>query len=335
MQDNQNDDSGESINPTEQNIGILNQDTLANQLRGMLFSDEQPEGNPEPVQQEGEDQTEDKAEVDSEASLQDEEVSTEDPMAEDGTEVLSHEEASEPSEQESSGVQKRIDKLTALRKTAEERAEALQVELESYKVKLNEVELSATAVKPTLDNPFADIDTMEKLKDEYEQARQLRYKCEESPDGFQIGDKYFDSQEIRSMKLNAMKAMEQHLPKQAEFIKARAHWAPVAHETYPWLRNKDSQEYKLASQVLKNFPGFKKFPDWEMFVGDYIRGFTQRNAQSLKKSAQPKSAPNMSVKPVSSSSSSSRVDATARNVEARYLKTGSREDLKKVVSKFL
>ncbi|NDB81801.1 MAG: hypothetical protein EB127_03495 [Alphaproteobacteria bacterium] len=334
---NNKDDSGESINPTEQNIGILNEDTLSTHLRGVLFSDEQDEGNSSPVENNDEEvQTEDKVEEGEVEQLDGVEENLEtDPKAEDGENVLSQETEGESPEENLTGVQKRIDKLTALRKTAEERAETLQTELDALKSKVEELESKGTTVAPTPDNPFSDLETVDALKKEYEQARELRYQCEANPDGFSIGETYFDRDTVKTMKLNCMKAMELYIPKQLDFIRSRNQWKPVAMETYPWLKNKDSQEYKLYTQVLKNFPDFRKFPDYELFVGDYIRGYLARNASSLKKSATSKPVPSMSVKPTASSTQTGRNDAVTRSTQSRYAKTGSREDLKQIVSKFL
>ena len=330
-----NADNGEAINPVESAIGSTQtEETLVSQLRGILFSDEQDEGNPEPVEQEGEVQTEDKGEQVDELGdgLVEDTEST--PTAEDGEDVLSQVETDD-NEQEQTGVQKRIDKLTALRKTAEEQVEAMKQEVEEYKTKISEFEKTSEAVQPTADSPFADLTTHDAIKGEYEQARQIRYKCEANPEGFQIGETYFDSEQVRNMKLNAMQAMEVHLPKQLEFVKAREQWKPVAVESYPWLKNKESSEYKLAQQVLKTFPQFKRFPDFELFIGDYVRGYTARTSQIGKKGVAIKQSPQLSVKPTSTQTQSSRNDASARSVESRFAKTGSREDLKRVVSKFL
>jgi hypothetical protein len=332
--DSENVDNGETQNPVENDVGIANNSSLQDRLKSVLFSDEQDNGNPEPDAEEGEAQTEDKAFDGSETDSETEVADTEDPQAEDGTEVLSQdEEKAEPTEQEQSGFRKRIDKLTALRKQAEEKVDTLTEELETYKSKVNELEAARTRPQPTEDNPFSDLDSEAKINSEYEQARKIKYKCEESPDGFQIGDTYFDSTQVRAMRVNAMKAMEIQLPKQLEFVKAKNHWSPLAHKTYPWMSQKESQEYKLAQQVIKNFPTFVNHPDYEMFVGDYVRGYMARTAKSVAKSA--KTVPSMSVKPTSSATQSSKVNAAARNVEQRYLRTGSREDLKKAVFKFL
>lgn len=329
MENTQNADNGEAQNPVENDVGIVNENkTLADNLRGILFPDEQEEGQSEPVEQSDEVQTEDNG-------FESENIADDSAKAEDGDDVLSQQEESNQREVESSGVQKRIDKLTAMRKLAEEQAESLKQEVEQYKAKIDEYERQNSLPPKDETNPFADLMSVEQVKAEYEQARNLRYQCEASPDGFSIGETYFGPDEVKAMKVNTMKAMEINLPKQLEFIKAREHYEPIANEAYPWFKNKDSQEYKFAQQIMSTFKELKKFPDYKLFIGDYIQGYIARNSKSIKKTATTSRAPQMQVKPTSAPTPTSRSDATTRGLESRYLKSGSREDLKAAVFKFL
>lgn len=336
--DNSPADNGEAQNPVENDSSVV-QNTMpdfSKRLESILFAEEQDTGNSEPVGQSEEVQTEDK-EAEAESSLDGVSQEAEsDPQAEDGKQVPSDEEVenAEP-EVKSEGFQKRIDKLTYMRKQAEEQVAKLTEEVNSYKAKLEQVEAVQSMPTPTLDNPFADLTDETKIKAEYETARDLRYKCEENPEGFSIGEKFFSSEEVREMRINAMKAMELHLPKQLQFVKARAEFDKSAIEQYPWYNKPESSEYKLAQEVMKNFKQFKSYPDYKLFVGDYVQGFMARNAKSIKKTAVAKPVPSMGVKPTSSPVVSSKVDATARNIEARYAKTQTRDDLKKAVSRFL
>jgi hypothetical protein len=330
-------DNGEALNPVENDVGIVNNDNSFDaQIKSILFSDEELEGQPEPQSNESEVQTEEeKPELEATADGQ-EQQDTETSESDDGEAVHSQEEGkAEQTEQEVSGFQKRIDKLTALRKQAEEKSEKLEEEIESYKSRLSELEKASERPATSAENPFADLDTEDRIKAEYEQARELRYRCEANPDGFEYDGNYFSAAQVRDLKLNAMKAMEVQLPKQLEFVKARNHWKPLAQETYPWFKNKESQEYKLAQQVIKNFPKFKDFPDYEMFVGDYVRGYMARNAASITKNKPAKAVPQMQVRPTSSPTQASKTDISSRKIEDRYLKTQNRDDLKQIVSKYL
>jgi hypothetical protein len=337
--DNTPADNGEAQNPVENDVGIVQNNTadFSSRLESILFSDEQGQGNSESLANTEEVQTEDKVE-EADASLDGGEAEAElDPTAEDGTDVNSNIEEAEQAEPEvkSDGFQKRIDKLTYLRKQAEEQVEKLTEEVNSYKAKVQEFETAASAPEPTPDNPFADLTDEQKIKAEYETARELRFKCEESPDGFQIGEKYFSPEEVRAMRVNAMKAMELHLPKQLQFVKHKQEYDKAAFEQYPWYNKPESAEYKLAQEVMKNFKNFKNYPDARLFVGDYVQGYMARSAKSIKKTQPAKAVPQMQVKPSSSPTVSGKVDASARNIESRYAKTQSRDDLKKAVSRFL
>lgn len=335
--DNTPADNGEAQNPVENAVGSVNENLDFNKtLESILFSDEQNAGNSEPEAQSEEAQTEDKVENVSE-TLDGEMTETEsNPLAEDGNDVPSHEEVEQAEPEASSdGVQKRIDKLTYLRKQAEEQVTKLTSEVESYKAKLNEIETAAMAPEPTPDNPFGDLVDEAKIKSEYETARNLRFQCEENPDGFQIGEAYYSAEQVRQMRVNAMKAMEIHLPKQLQFVRHKQEFDKSALEQYPWYNKPESAEYKMAQEVMKNFKNFRNYPDAKLFVGDYVQGFMARTAKSIKKTQPAKAVPQMSVKPSSSPTVSGKVDASARSIEARYSKTQSRDDLKKAVSRFL
>lgn len=292
--DNNPADNGEALNPVESGVGSTenNLPDFSKRLESILFAEEQIAGNSDPAEQAEEVQTEDKVE-DAEASLDGGLTEAEtNPQAEDGSDVPSNEESEHTdSEVKSEGFQKRIDRLTFLRKQAEEQVEKLTEEVNSYKSKLESVEVASTTPEPTPENPFADITSVEKIKEEYDTARQLRFKCEENPEGFQIGDKYFGPEEVRGMRVNALKAMEMHLPKQLEYVKARTEFDKQAIQHYPWYAKPDSQEFKLAQDVLKNFKSFRNYPDYKLFVGDYVNGVLARTANSLKKNFSNKAVP--------------------------------------------
>jgi hypothetical protein len=335
--DNNPADSGEALNPAENDVGIVSNEIpdFSKRLESILFAEQQVEGNSEPSESPEEAQTEDKAEYSGESFSGDELQPEADPKAEDGNDVLSNaeEQQTEP-EVKSEGFQKRIDRLTFLRKQAEEQVEKLTEEVNSYKAKLEGIEASSSIPEPTPENPFADLTDEARVKVEYEQARKLRYMCEENPNGFQIGETYYNSEQVHKMRINSMRAMEEHLPRQLQFVRQKSDFDKQASAIYPWYSKPESQEYKLAQEVMKNFKNFKHFPDHKLFVGDYVAGLVMRNAKGIKKPVQ-SSAPNLQVKPTSAKTVSGTVDASARNVASRYAKTQSRDDLKKAVSRFL
>ncbi len=330
-------DNGEALNPMENDVSIVQNSNadFSKRLESILFAEQQNVEDSESTANPEEVQTEDKAEDSGESFSGDELQQESDPKAEDGNDVLSNaeEQQTEP-EVKSEGFQKRIDRLTFLRKQAEEQVEKLTEEVNSYKSKIQEYESAVSTPAPTSENPFADLTDEAKVRAEYEQARKLRYMCEENPNGFQIGETYYGAEDVNRMRINSLRAMEEQLPRQLQFIRQKGEFDKQASAQYPWWSKPESQEYKLAQEVMKNFKNFVNFPDHKLFVGDYVAGLMMRSAKSMKAPSRT-AAPNVQVKPTSAKTVSGTVDASTRTVTSRYAKTQNRDDLKKAVSRFL
>lgn len=338
MSENQNADIGTAENNSEVQSNTpqsgLNQDTLAEILRQTLFRDADQAVQPQ-AENEGEVQTEVKDGAGDEVPAQETEAQSEVPPAEDGEgEVLSN--SAEGTEEEGNlpkGVQKRIDKLTAKRKQAEEEIQNLRSELDALKQQITESkasgEESAISVQDA-SNPFSSLNTKASVEKEIEQARWLRYKCMENPNGFVMGETEYGPEDVSRMLVNATKAIEVHLPKQMAKIQAYESVKPVAEAEYPWWKTPQSKEYQLAQQIIQNFPQFKNYPDYMLFVGDYIRGYMARESASAQRKPM-KNAPIQPVRPTAAPVKTSAKTASAKIAESRFSKTTNAEDLAKVL----
>jgi hypothetical protein len=331
----QNNTTGQPNNPTS---GALNEETLADILRNTLFADvdEQPV-QPE-AEKEGEVQTEVKDEVVEDASAQEAEPE-EVPQAEDGeeSEVLSQETQDEEGTDGnlSKGVQKRIDKLTAKRKQAEEEVANLRKEVDALKQAMTESRQSGEEAEPSVkdaNNPFSSLKTKDAVDKEIEQARWLRYKCMENPEGFSMGETYFGPEDVKRMMVNSTKAIEEQLPKQIARIEAEERIRPIAEANYPWWKNPSTKEHQLAQQVIKNFPAFKNHPDYMLFVGDYVRGFMARESTAAAQKAKPMTkAPVQPIRPTVAPKKSNPNEVKNVEAERRFAKSTNAEDLAKVL----
>lgn len=332
MENNQIQDNGPAQNTVEEQsnevqVGARN---ITEAIENLLFGSEQ-EQQPEGSQETGEVQTEDKAE---ETPAENAETEYESPQAEDGEDqVLSQtEEVSKEEDVLPNGVQKRIDKLTARNKAYEERISELSSKMAELEAKIsqeNQVQ-KQEAPRPMPSNPFGHLDSPEKIQAEVENARWLRFKCEEHPEGFQLGDTYIDAEQVRTMKVNAIKAIEEHLPRQYQHLQAQKHFSEVASKEYPWWSKPESKELQMANEVLKNFPQFRNFPDFQLFVGDYVRGYMSRTG-SKSAPATAKAAPTISVKPKAAPTQATRNMATEKTTYDRFIKSGGKDGLAKVL----
>lgn len=336
MSENQNAD----IDPAQNNIEVqsnqpqsgLNQESLADLLRSTLFRDDEQAGQPQ-TESEGEDQTEVKDEaVEAEANA---EAADEIPPAEDGEDEVHSQSAEDNGEEDtlSKGVQKRIDKLTAKRKQAEEEATRLRNEVDTLKQELTQSKASGEANQTSVNdasNPFASLNTKVDVEKEAEQARWLRYKCMENPNGFVMGDSEYGPEDVSRMLVNATKAIEVHLPKQMNKIHAYETVKPIAEAEYPWWKTPQAKEYQLAQQVINNFPQFKNHPDYMLFVGDYIRGYLARESKTPATGVM-KKAQIQPVRPTAAPVKTSAKTASAKSAESRFVKSNNAEDLARVL----
>lgn len=283
------------------------------------------------------DVAEPQTEADEAESNQSEVQQTEDEPQEAVSEETEGEEVHSQSEEEhedvSRGVQKRIDKLTAKRKEAEAEIEKLKEEVANLK---NTIQTPKQREIP--DDPYSNLNTIEEIEAEIAQARNVRNWAEENADGFthtnENGEEeYLDPAKVRQIKVNAMKALEEGLPKRYQYLQARNQIEQVVSKEYPWWNDKAAKERQIAEQFLSAFPAIKKFPDYKMVIGDYIRGVKAREAAVrgqkpvVKAPVQPRSS---GVAPTVK-----KEEVRSQNAYSKFTKTGRIDDLANVMNKFL
>lgn len=231
------------------------------------------------------------------------------------------------------GVQKRIDKLTAKRREAEARIAELEEKIKFMEAK--ETEVSAPKNYKDQANPYTNLNSRAEIEAEIAQARQVRRWCEENADGVVITqengeEKIYSAEDVRRIKINAMDALDEHLPKRAQYITAKEQIDKVAENEYKWYKDRSSKELQIAQNFIKAFPEITRFPDYKIVVGDYIRGMKAREGnrqQGIQK------AP---VQPTGNSSYPiSRKDSNAKDATSRFLKSRSSSDLTEVLKQFI
>lgn len=232
------------------------------------------------------------------------------------------------------GVKKRIDRLTAKRREAEAEVERLKTEMETLRQEASQKPVQ----NHNPENPYSHLTTAEAITKEMEQAKQIRRWCELNPDGATVKDKEgnetdYSAEEIRRIKIKAMDAMEEHLPKQSRYLEQVAHMDQIATKEYPWWKDKTAKERLLAEKFLSAFPEIRRYPDYKIVVGDYIAGIKAREMASKNKA--PSKAP---VQPRPGATPAARPvrDAKADDAKARFQKSTSRDDLADIIaSKFI
>jgi hypothetical protein len=224
-----------------------------------------------------------------------EEVETTETESDEPTDEAEEAEEDEPKEEEpkdespqfSKGVQKRIDKLVAQKKEAEEKLRALTEEVEQSKTMANTSEKEFIPVGDGI-NPYFKLQTEREVQGEIQHARSIRRWAEENADGAVVKGKDgnevdYSAEDIRQIKLNAIDALEEHLPKQLGYVTSRKSFDAEAERLYPFWKQRQSTEYQLANTILREFPELQKFPDFRISLGDMVAGRLAREGAAKKR----------------------------------------------------
>ena len=231
------------------------------------------------------------------------------------------------------GVKKRIDKLSAKRREAEAEVERLKGELERL-----EQEANKPAQIPDANNPFSHLRSMDEINREIDQAKQIRRWCEMNPDGAVVArangeEVEYTAEDVRKIKIKSMDALEEHLPRRAQFLQAENQFDTVAQKDYTWWKDRSSKERQMAESFIKAFPEILRVPDHKLVLGHLITGIKvyenqKRASAPIKVPAQPRSS--ASPVPLKKNQVAEQV------AKQRYASSHSRDDLSTIIAnKFL
>lgn len=257
----------------------------------------------------------------------------------DNSESDAHSQSEEEVEQEPEevrGVQKRIDKLTARAKEAEERANAVFQENEAIKQRLQELEQKVTEPAPVQsgDNRFIDVWDAEKLKHEKAIAYNLVEWCEDNRDGVEVNGTEYTADQIRAIRKNAKRSLDIQIPEREAFLAHYNQVKPQVEAAYPFWKDRSSTEYTEAQQILRVLPQLKTHPEYQVWIGDALEGRKARlNKQSEKKV--PVTAKVAPKQPSQPRSVPSKVDKAAEKTVAaknKFLNSGSEQALAELLT---
>jgi hypothetical protein len=296
----------------------------------------------------------------SEASEDDSDLSQDEedkPETEDPAEDVSEaEEAKEDEDEEAEDVprekiQRRIDKLTAARKSAEEKATALAAEAEEarakvadYEAQLNEA--ARPVLSPTADNPLADVDTQDALDAKIKSAQEVRRWALRNTDGATVKrpdgtEVYLDSDQVKDYLLKSDDVISIHGPARQQWLAQRQPALESAKSLFPDIFKKGTQMHAAFTATVKQAPELLKLPQAEYWVGLALLGeqtlMAKQGAQAAKAKAAQKVSSSKEIaktptpaNPVSATKSST--NAKSAKGAMRALTGDSMEDIESFVS---
>jgi hypothetical protein len=240
------------------------------------------------------------------------------------TEAEEAEQRAEQSTPPTKGMQKRLDKLTALRRDAEERAHKLEEEVA-------ELKRSKAVVNTQSPNPFAQLESVSDIQAEFEKQRKIRLFCERYPDGYypEGEGEPVPKENIAKAKVRALQAIEEELPKQMLYIEEKDKAKKFARSEFSWLNDPTDDRTSKVKAFVDAMPEIKRFPDYEIYAAHMVNGMVSYKAQkAVAQSTQRRVPvqPSMSSIPAPRQPQKSDPVQYASSME-RYRKSGSIDDL--------
>jgi hypothetical protein len=261
------------------------------------IADETPDNTTE------ETETEDSPEDSSDSSDPSDEADDEPEETDDATDDEDPDE--EPVEAEPAAVRKltkRVDKLTARAKSAEEQANTLQAELAAARDALTKAQ---PIVLQDAADPLGDVTTADALESRLAAANtvldnvpDLIAKADmEGEVEVPMGDgstRKFTKQELQD-RLRVARQILKAEPARRNYLAQRETFQQEARQVYPELFQDESPARKMMLTTLQAYPGIAKLPNLELIIGDAIRGqalrFQQAEAMAKKSAAAKPKAP--------------------------------------------
>lgn len=227
-----------------------------------------------------------------------EEVVAEDSVEEVAEEVAeTPEEAEEDSDEPEEGVSDRVQKLIDKRIGKEV---AKRKVLEAELAEARKTQESRSSEPEAVEQParFQKTETTElnAIQAKLKELTSLKDWCGTNEDGCEVADnkgetKYYEAKEIRRIKdkvsdeINDLKSDEKVILREQkyEFSRQESEYNSQADATFPWLKDKTSEESVLFAQVLNLLPEMKRLPQWKLAAAVHVLGLKQLRAMTEKK----------------------------------------------------
>ena len=326
--------TGASVPNTEADLAAFFEASEANVEEPKKQDEDSSEEEDSPVLSQAETSSEvDEAEPETEEAEETEEPEQAD---EDGAEEDSSEEASgNLSELEYPAFKKRVDRLTAQKNELKDQVEALRNEVNSLRS-----DQGSPAVEESSGSKFenlSSVDEYNKARDASEQAKRWAMDALDSEeDSFSVTMPNGETEEISRAEVERIYRKADYtlthvLPKEAEKLNQKTQLDQYADEVYPWLKDKDSTEFKEALEIARQFPELQSNPGFRLAVGDLIEGQKMRKGKAKQSQVKrPKIAPPQPTKSATPAPVNKR-EANRQKAMAGVMKSGgSRDELTKL-----
>ena len=187
-------------------------------------------------------------------------------------------------------IDKRIGKEVAKRKALESRLAQLEAQIgeQTSSQSAEQPAQKAAPAQMPANVPLAQIDDFQSLSSLQQQAKEAKRFAQDQLDRddfepIQIGDTVLGRSELKAILRNAEKTLDDDIPARSQFLTQKQQSQQVAHQMFPYLKDKNAPEYVLAQQALSQMPWMKNLPNADWIIGVQIEGL--RSLEAKQKSA--------------------------------------------------
>lgn len=175
--------------------------------------------------------------------------------------ALSNDSTLTPEQQER--FEKRLAKERRLRGDSDRRVQELEAKLAALQAAPPPPPIE---IKPTADNPLANIQDLGALQKEQATAKETKRWAEEVLDredidkGIQFDGRTLTKQEIKAVLRGANRLLEDHIPARQAFLNTRQQAEQQASQQFDWMKAPSSEEYAQWKQILRTEPALMNDP---------------------------------------------------------------------------
>jgi len=196
---------------------------------------------------------------------------------------------------------KAAEKLTALEaQVAQASAEAVAAKARADElVKALETARPVPTYEAGPDDPLAKAEDLPALQAEYNKAKSALRDAEELLDqgvpeeGISIGQQTFSESDLKAIRRNAKRLLEDKIPAKAQFLQAKQGWGQKAQSEFAYLSDRNTPEYVKHMAAYQSLPMLRGLPNADYIIGAvlaYEKGKEQK-AAAKPAAAAPKKAP--------------------------------------------
>ncbi len=251
------------------------------------------------------------------------------------SEVLSQsEEEDDESGGKQDGLLKRIGKLTAIRKEAEDKVSTLEDEVADLRAQLEQKSDGPAVVNSNV--PYSEVTTVKDVDSKLAEAQEVYDWAEDNPNGAVQGDKDYTEEDVLAIKRKARQALRE-LPKRKDYLLRERENSRVVESAFPYWKDRSHPMYQQAMDIVRNRPEIKSHAEWKADVTIYQLGLMAY--EDLQKSRGQKKpvakAPSQPTKPTAAKKSVTKQKQAKTNAVRNFTQRRDRDSLTELMKGFI